>query len=174
MPGGFLQAVAEARGFYAGTRSDSEAVFLHLTTAIRPASRQLLVLHAEQGWRRRAPLGDDFDLGLDRGPRGYGSHAFTGDRVVFATAEWRWVVVPELARMIGIGLATFADYGGAWFAGEARRTGTSFGVGLRLDFTRSGDPSVVRIDLAHHSPTNGDSGGWVVVVGKGFAFTTEP
>jgi len=28
---------------------------------------------------------------------------------------------------------------------DARRTGESFGVGVRLDFTRSGDPSVVRI-----------------------------
>jgi hypothetical protein len=174
LPGGFVQAVAEARGFYTDAGLDSGVVSVGLTAAIRPASRQLLVLHGEQGWLRHPPLGDDFDLGLDRGPRGYGAHAFTGSRVVFGTVEWRWVVVPELARIIGIGLATFADYGGAWFAGDARRTGGSFGVGLRLDFTRSSDPSVVRIDLAHRSRTDNDPGGWAVVVGKGFAFSSEP
>jgi hypothetical protein len=174
MPGGFLQAWADARGFSTQAGIDSGVVSVGLTAAIRPASGQLLVLHAEQGWRRHPPLGDDFDLGLDRGPRGYGAHAFTGDRMVFNTVEWRWAAVPELARIVGIGLATFVDFGGAWFAGDARRAGSSFGVGLRLDFTRSSDPSVVRIDLAHRSRSDNDPGGWAVVVGKGFAFSTEP
>jgi hypothetical protein len=174
LPGGFVQALAEAHGFYTDAGLDSGAVSVGLTAAVRPASRQLLVLHGEQGWLRNPPLGDDFDLGLERGPRGYGSHAFTGSRIVLGTVEWRWVVVPELAKTIGIGLATFADFGGAWFAGDARRTGSSFGVGLRLDFTRSSDPSVVRIDLAHRSRSDNDPGGWAVVVGKGFAFSTEP
>jgi hypothetical protein len=174
LPGGFVQAVAEARGFYTDAGIDSGAVSVDLTAAVRPASRQLLVVHGEQGWLRHPPLGDDFDLGLDRGPRGYTAHAFTGSRVVFATVEWRWVVVPELGRIVGIGLATFADYGGAWFAGEARRTGESFGAGLRLDFTRSSSPSVVRIDLAHRSRTDSDPGGWAVVVGKGFDFSSAP
>ena len=174
LPGGFVQAIAEARAFYSRTRIDSGLVSLGFTAGIRPASRHLLVLHEEQGWRRNPPLGDDFDLGLDRGPRGYGSHAFTGDRQVFGTVEWRWAAIPELARMLGIGLATFADFGGAWFAGDPRRTGTSVGVGLRLDFTRSSDPSVVRLDLVRRSRTNTDPGGWAVVVGKGFAFSTEP
>jgi hypothetical protein len=172
--GGFVQAVAAAHGFYTDAGVDSGAVTVGLTAAIRPASRQLPILHGEQGWLRHPPLGDDFDLGLDRGPRGYGAHAFTGSRVVFGTVEWRWVIVPELGRIVGIGLATFADYGGAWFAGDDRRTGDSFGVGLRLDFTRSSDPSVVRIDLAHRSRTDSDPGGWAVVVGKGFAFSSEP
>jgi hypothetical protein len=174
LPAGFVQAVAEARGFYTAAGMDSGMVSVGLTAAIRPASRQLLVLHGEEGWRRHPPLGDDFDLGLDRGPRGYGAHAFTGSRVVFGTVEWRWVVVPELARVVGIGLAAFADFGGAWFAGDRRRTGGSLGVGLRLDFTRSSDPSVVRIDLAHRSRADNDPGGWAVVLGKGFAFSTAP
>ena len=174
LPGGFVRAVTEARGFYTSDRADSEVVTVGVTAAVRPASRQLLVVHGEQGWLRHPPLGDDFDLGLDRGPRGYGAHEFTGDRVVFGTVEWRWVIVPELARVIGIGLATFADYGGAWFAGDPRRTGGSFGVGLRLDFTRSSEPSMVRIDLAHRSRNDNDPGGWALVVGKGFAFSSEP
>jgi hypothetical protein len=174
LPAGFVQAIAEARGFYTAAGMDSGLVSIGLTAAIRPASRLLLVVHGEEGWLRHPPLGDDFDLGLDRGPRGYGAHAFTGSRVVLGTVEWRWVVVPELARMLGIGLATFADFGGAWFAGEPRRTGASVGVGLRLDFTRSSDPSVVRIDLAHRSRADNDPGGWAVVLGKGFAFSTAP
>jgi hypothetical protein len=173
LPGGFVLASAEARGFYTASGIDSGMVSVGVTAAIRPASRQLLVLHGEQGWRRSPPLGDDFDLGLDHGPRGYGTHAFTGDRMVFGTVEWRWVVAPELAKVIGIGLAAMGDYGGAWFAGETRRTGSSVGVGLRLDFTRSSDPSVVRIDLTHRSRTDSDPGGWAVVVGKGFAFSAE-
>ncbi|MGH7512798.1 MAG: hypothetical protein ACREOQ_07745 [Gemmatimonadales bacterium] len=174
VPGGFMQVVAEARGFYPSAGLDSGLVAVSLTAAFRPAARHLLVLHGEQGWRRHPPVGDDFDLGLDRGPRGYDAHAFTGDRLVFATAEWRWVVASELAGFLGIGLATFADYGGAWFAGDPRRTGASVGAGLRLDFTRSGDPSLVRIDLAHRFDGAGEPAGWVLVVGKGFAFSTAP
>jgi len=174
LPRGFMQAVAEVREFHAAAGLDSGLATIGLTAAIRPASRHLLVLHGERGWRWNPPLADDFDLGLDRGPRGYGAHAFTGDRLAFATVEWRWVMVPELARVLGIGLATFADYGGAWFAGDPGRTGGSFGAGLRLDFTRSGSPSVVRIDLAHRSAAAGEPAGWVLVVGKGFTFSTAP
>jgi hypothetical protein len=174
LPAGFVQAVAEARGFYTGAGNDSGVVSVDVTAAFRPVARQLLVVHGERGWLRHPPVGDDFDLGLDRGPRGYPAHAFTGSRLVFGTVEWRWVVVPELARIVGIGVATFADYGGAWFAGDARRTGESFGMGLRLDFTRSSAPSVVRIDLAHRSRTDNDPGGWAVVVGKGFDFSSAP
>jgi hypothetical protein len=174
LPGGFVRATAEARGFYPSAGSDSAAATLGITAAFRPARRHLLVLHGEQGWRRHPPLGDDFDLGLDRGPRGYGAHAFTGDRLMFATVEWRWVVASELARLVGVGLATFADYGGAWFAGEPRRTSGSFGAGVRLDFTRSSDPNVVRIDLAHRPAGPDGPAGWVLVVGKGFSFSTTP
>jgi len=174
LPGGFIQAVAEVREFHPSAGLDSGLATVGLTAALRPASRHLLVLHGERGWRWNPPLADDFDLGLDRGPRGYAGHAFTGDRLVFATVEWRWVVVPEVARVLGIGLATFADYGGAWFAGDPRQTGGSFGAGVRLDFTRSGSPNVVRIDLAHRSAAGGEPAGWVLVVGKGFAFSTTP
>ena len=171
---GFVQATGEARGFYPTAGTDSALVRVGLTAAVHPAPRHLLVLHADEGWRRHPPLGDDFDLGLDQGPRGYGAHAFTGDRLIFATVEWRWVLVPELARLLGVGLATFADYGGAWFAGDPRATGASFGAGLRLDFTRSGSPNLVRVDLARRAARAGEPAGWVLVVGKGFAFTTGP
>ena len=115
--------------------------------------------------------GEEFDLGLTRGPRAFPQHAFTGDRGVMSTAEYRWTAIPELAKLIGIGVAAFVDYGGAWYGGSPKRTGTDAGVGLRVGSARF--PSIngaARIDMAYRFANDVEQAGWVLVLGTGFVF----
>jgi hypothetical protein len=46
-------------------------------------------------------------------------------------------------------------------------------VGLRLGASRSSDTDALRFDLARRFANDVDRGGWVVTVGKGFAFSAS-
>ena len=99
------------------------------------------------GWRIRCPARSSIS-GWAPGPRAFRSHAFTGDRSYFGTAEYRVTVVDDFLGMIGLGIAGFVDHGGAWYAGSPRRTGWDAGIGLRLGASRSTDTDALRFDLA--------------------------
>jgi hemolysin activation/secretion protein len=129
-------------------------------------------MHIEGGWLRNPVPGEEFDFGLGTGPRAFGNHAFTGDRSIFATAEYRYTVVDNLGGMLGLGIAGFVDHGGAWYAGSRRRVGWDAGVGLRVGASRASDTPALRFDLARRFANDAEPAGWVLTVGKGFAFST--
>jgi hypothetical protein len=174
LPGGFAYLDAAANGLYTTAGLDSGSVQLAGTIVLQPGPRHVAVLHLEGGWLKNPVPGEEFDFGLGSGPRAFGSHAFTGDRSVFATAEYRYTVVENLAGLVGIGLAGFVDHGGAWYAGSRRRLGWDAGVGLRVGASRSTDTPALRFDLAHRFANDVESAGWVLTVGKGFAFAGSP
>jgi hypothetical protein len=171
LPGGFAYLDAIADGLYTAAGLDSGAVQLAGTVVLQPAARHVAVLHLEGGWLKDPVAGEEFDLGLGSGPRAFGSHAFTGDRSIFATAEYRYTVVDDLGGVVGLGIAGFVDHGGAWYSGSPRRVGWDAGVGLRVGASRSSDTPALRFDLARRFATDVDPAGWVLTVGKGFAFT---
>jgi hypothetical protein len=171
IPSGFAYIDAVANGLYTGAGLDSGAVQLAGTVVLQAGARHVGVLHVEGGWLKDPVPGEEFDLGLGSGPRAFGSHAFTGNRSVFATAEYRYTVVDDLWGMVGLGLAGFVDHGGAWYAGSRRRLGWDAGVGLRVGASRSSDTPALRFDLARRFANDVEGAGWVVTVGKGFAFT---
>jgi hypothetical protein len=171
LPGGFAYFDAVANGLYTSAGLDSGSVQLSGTVVLQPHHRHVAVLHLEGGWLKNPVPGEEFDLGLGSGPRAFGSHAFTGDRSIFATAEYRYTVVDDLAGLLGLGVAGFVDHGGAWFAGSRRRTGWDAGVGLRVGASRSTDTPALRFDLARRFATDVEPAGWVLTVGKGFAFS---
>ena len=171
LPAGFAYIDALANGLFTGVGLDSGAVQLAGTVVLQPAARHAAVFHAEGGWLEDPVAGEEFDLGLGSGPRAFGSHAFTGDRSFFVTAEYRYTVVDDLWGMLGLGLAGFVDHGGAWYSGSPRRVGWDAGVGLRLGASRSTDTPALRFDLAHRFANDVEPAGWVITVGKGFAFT---
>jgi hypothetical protein len=171
MPGGFAYIDAVANGLFTSAGLDSGAVQLAGTVVLQPAPRHVAVFHAEGGWLEDPVPGEEFDLGLGSGPRAFGSHAFTGDRSFFGTAEYRYTIVDDLWGLVGLGIAGFVDHGGAWYAGEPRRVGWDAGVGVRLGASRSTDTPAVRFDLAHRFANDVDPAGWVLTVGKGFAFS---
>lgn len=173
-PGGLAYADLTASGLYTPTGLDSGQVLLGGTVAFLPSTRHQLVLHGEWGALQHPLPGTEFDLGLGAGPRAFTQHAFTGDREYFATAEYRLTVTPELFKVVGVGLAAFVDRGGAWWSGDPHRAGWDYGVGLRLGASRAPELDANRIDLAWRAAQPGLPGGWVLAVGKGFAFAAGP
>jgi hypothetical protein len=171
IPGGFAFLDALANGLYTSAGLDSGSVQIAATTVFQPGPRHMAVFHAEAGWLKNPLPGEEFDQGLGSGPRAFGSHAFTGDRSVFLSAEYRLTLADDLFRMVGLGVAGFVDHGGAWYAGARRRTGWDAGVGLRVGASRSSDTDALRFDLAHRFANDVEPSGWVLTVGKGFAFS---
>ena len=171
VPRGFAYVEALAGGLYNTAGLDSGSVQVAGTLVLKPRPGHVAVLHAETGWIEN-PLPDaEFDLGLGTGPRAFRSHAFTGDRMVFATAEYRVTVAEDFLGLAGLGIAGFVDHGGAWYAGSRRRLGWDAGVGLRLGASRSSDTEALRFDLARRFANDAEDAGWVMTVGKGFVFS---
>ena len=170
VPGGFGYLEALAGGLYDRSGLDSGSVQLAATAVVQPGPHQVGIVHVEGGWLKNPVAGAEFDLGLGIGPRAFRSHAFTGDRSYFGTAEYRVTVADDFLGMIGLGIAGFVDHAGAWYAGSPRRTGWDAGVGLRLGASRSTDTESLRFDLARRFRNDVDRPGWVVTVGKGFLF----
>lgn len=168
--GGFARASLDANGLYTSRGLDSGSVQLQGTVAVMPGSRHLLVLHGTVGAIRQPIAGSEFDLGLGAGPRGFRQHAFTGDRMIFTTAEYRYGLADDFLKVAEVGLAAFIDYGGAWYNGSGRRTGWDAGVGLRLGTSRAPDLEANRLDLVYRSGNDREPAGWVFVVAKGFTF----
>jgi Omp85 superfamily domain len=171
---GFLFLDLRANGLYDAGGLDSGSVVVGGTMVLQPGARHTMVLHGDVGWIENPLPGEEFDLGLGTGPRAFRSHSFTGDRTFYTTAEYRYTVKEELWKVVGIGLAGFVDYGGAWYDGAARRTGWDAGVGLRLGASRASGVEAIRIDLAHRFANDVEDSGWILVVGKGLTFSTTP
>jgi hypothetical protein len=174
LPAGFAYFDVVANGLYTAAGLDSGSVQLGATVVLQPGSRHVAVMHIEGGWLKNPTPGEEFDLGLGSGPRAFGSHAFTGDRSFFGTAEYRYTIVDDLWGLMGLGVAGFVDHGGAWYAGSRRRSGWDAGVGLRMGASRSTDTPALRFDLARRFANDIEPAGWVITVGKGFTFTSSP
>lgn len=132
-----------------------------------------MIAHGWMGWLHNPRPGGEFDLGLGVGPRGYRLHSFTGDRGMFATAEYRYMAAENFLNLADMGIAGFVDYGGAWYAGEPRRLGWDFGVGLRIGTSRSTDLLLNRFDLVRRVGNEQEPSGWVIVIGKGLVFSSR-
>ena len=167
---GYIDLNAHGRLTSAGL--DSGAVQAGATVVYSPMRHHALIAHTWMGWLANPRPGGEFDLGLGLGPRAFRLHAFTGDRGVFSTGEYRVVVAQDWLKVLDLAVAGFADYGGAWYHGSTKRTGWDAGVGIRLGPSRSTDLSLSRIDLAWRGPSGEDPGGWVVVIGRGLVFST--
>jgi hypothetical protein len=166
LPGGFATLRAQATGLVYGDGLDSGTVRLSGTWFVQPVPRHAVTLLAQAGWQKNAVPGEEFDLGLGRGPRAFYAHAFTGDRFVNLTAEYRWTLAEDLWSVMGFGLAGFVDHGGAWYDGSPRRTGTDAGLGIRLGPSRTAEGGTLSIDLARRFATDAQSAGWAVVVSR--------
>ena len=171
---GFVRASAAAQGLFgSGAELDSGSVRLAATAAWLPSPRHMAVLHASGGLIRRPLPGSEFDLGLGAGPRGFRQHAFTGDRMYFVSGEYRYGLAPDFLKVVDLGVAAFADLGGAWWSGDDPRSGWDAGIGLRLGTSRSPDVEANRIDLVYRSGNSRQPAGWLLVVAKGFAFSGD-
>lgn len=169
---GFASLALAAHGLFTSAGLDSGSVHLSSTAAWLPSPRHLAVVHVAAGAISDPLPGTEYDLGLGAGPRGFRQHAFTGDRMFFATAEYRYGLAPDFLRVVDVGIAAFADVGGAWYLGSPSRSGWDAGIGLRLGASRAPDLEANRIDLVYRSGNSREPAGWVLVVAKGFAFAS--
>src|SRR5207249_1927474 len=143
-PGGFAVLHAAASEVFTTGVPDSGRVAGALTVASQNLRNQTLILHVEGAQLRRAKPGSEFDLwNSQNGPRVFGIHEFTGTRRVWLALEDRLLVADDLWGLMGVGVAPFLDYGGAWYADEPARMGGAVGLSLRIGPTRA-----VRGDVA--------------------------
>jgi hypothetical protein len=167
----FAVGTVRASGLWSGGALDSGTATIAGTVVWQPDARQTIVAYGNAGWDRDPWPGEEFDLGLVRGPRAFPLHAFTGDRQRFAMVEYKYTIPRVFAQTAVVALAAFAESGGAWFAGDRPRWGHDAGLGLRFGSTRT--PQAVgstRIDLAYRLADDRQPAGFVVVVGSGFPF----
>ena len=171
-PRGFALLRGQANGIYTGAGLDSGRVRAGVTVASQNLPRQTLILHLEGGALERTRPGSEFDLWLDkRGPRVFGVHEFTGTRMAWLALEDRILVTDELWGLVGVGLAPFLDWGGAWYADEGSRLGGDVGIALRLGPTRAVRGDVGEIALGYRFGAGFRPGSrWAVAVRKGVAF----
>ncbi len=170
-PKGFAQLTARVNGLASAGAIDSGTAVVSGTVALQPHPQHLLVAFSSLGWDKNPYPGEEFDLGLSRGPRGYQLHAFTGDRQRYSVVEYRWTVFPQIAKSFAAGVALFAETGGAWFNGSPRRDGKDAGIGLRTAPIRSAaNIGASRFDLVRRFKTDREPAGWLFVVGTGFTF----
>jgi hypothetical protein len=171
IPHGFATLVGRMNGLASGGVADSGTASLAATVALQPHPLHLLVAFSTMAWERNPYPGEEFDLGLSRGPRAFQAHAFTGDRQRYSMIEYRWTVLPSIGKSLAAGVAVFGETGGAWFNGSARRDGKDAGVGLRFAPLRSpANVGATRVDLVRRFASDRVVAGWVVVVGTGFTF----
>jgi hypothetical protein len=169
--GGYALVRAEAHGMFVRSGLDSA----QLTGAINAVSQnipgQTLVFHLEGGNRRNATPGTEFDLWRDGiGPRLFGAHEFTGTRMSWFAAEDRILVTDELWGLLGVGVAPFVDWGGAWFKGDPRRLGGDAGVALRLGPTRSIRGDVAEVAFGYRWGAGFTGKRLALTVRTGFAY----
>ena len=120
-------------------------------------------------------LDPEFQLsrGAESGLRGYPVRQFTGSRSLLLTAEKRFFIADDVARIASIGLAAFFDAGYAWPEGERLRLAdlkSDVGVGLLIGRNRLASRRGLRFDLAYAlQPLTGRSP-WLFSVGSRIGF----
>lgn len=168
---GFFIFSGISDGLITAAGVDSGGTVLNATVSWNPDSSSLLVLHGSGGVLTNPAPGYEFDLGLTSGPRAFGVHSFTGNRSFFTSAEVRQLLWPRLLGVVSLGVAAYVDYGGAWWSGSPTRTGTDVGVGLRIAQPRSSRGIISRVDLSWRFANDAVGAGWVISLGRGFAFS---
>lgn len=169
IPFGFARFGVRGSMLQTSEGTDSATFDAAATLVGQRGERHLLVLHGSGGVQRNLVPGREFDLGLSAGLRAYPAHAFTGDRFFILAGEYRVLAWPRLFGLVGVGAAAFVGHAGAWDGGSPRRTGTEFGVGLRVASLREAG-GIWRLDLSRRLAGSGFGGGFVASLGRGFVF----
>ena len=168
---GFAVLRGAANGVYGANGLDFGRVAGSLTVASQNLRRQTLLFHVEGRALRRPKPGAEFDLWLmQKGPRVFGIHQFTGTRMVWLVLEDRVLVSDELWGLVGVGVAPFLDYGGAWYADERARLGGDVGLSLRFGPTRAVRGDVGEFAIGYRFGQGVTGSRWGVSIRKGLAF----
>lgn len=168
--GSFFRLALDGHAIFQGGAADSGAVRASGTFVLKELPRQTFIAHVAAGALKDPVPGAEFDLGLREGPRGFGVHAFTGTRMAWVMAEHRLYLVDDWLGLLGLGVAVFADYGGAWYAGEARRMGGDVGLGFRFGASHALRSAIARLDLAYRYGDGLRGDRWTIIFGRAARF----
>lgn len=167
---GLVLLRADAHGVFGAAGLDSGQTHASLDLANLAFSRQAILLHLEGAEMKGQPPGTAFDPWATlNGPRGFGAHVFTGTRLVYAMLEDRILVADELWGVLGVGVAPYLEYGGAWYGGEPTRLGGDVGLALRLGSPRSVRGDVGEFAISYRYRRFTGEGPWALTVRKSFA-----
>ena len=168
-PGGFVTFGVRSNGLFTGAGVDSARIRGGITVASQNIPSQTIILHFEGGALRMPRPGAEFDPWQDQsGPRLFPAHAVTGTRTVWFTFEDRILVTDEAWGLVGVGVAPYFDWGGAWYDDEAMRVGGDVGISTRLGPTRAVRGEVTEFAFGYRFGVGID--GWAVTIRRGIAF----
>ena len=166
--GGFAVVRGASNGVFTAGAPDSGRVSGALTVASQNVPRHTVILHLEGARLRRPKFGEEFDLWTTQnGPRVFGIHQFTGSRMAWLALEDRILITDEAWGLMGVGVAPFVDYGGAWFPPEAPRLGGDVGLSLRIGPTRAVRGDVAEFALGYRFGQGFAGSRWGFAVRKG-------
>ncbi len=169
-PIGFIRGQVSAGGLFTDAGLDSGSVVMSLTFGAQPLERHATVLNIMGGAQKNPPPGQEFDLGFQVPPRSWEPHSFVGTRILLGSFEHRWYIWDSIFNLVGLGLAFFVDYGGAWYPDQSARFGGNIGVGLRTGGTLSAGARHARFDLGYRFGDDIVGDRWVFSFGPGFTF----
>lgn len=159
-----------ASGLFNSVGLDSGRVVASVTGGVVSGNRHATLLHIEGGLLNSPAPGQEFDLGFSVPPRSFEPHAFVGTRSLWGTLEHRWYALPRILDQFGAALATYFDFGGAWYGDQDSRWGSEIGIGLRTSSRLAPDAESSRIDLGYRLGPGVEGSRFVLTVGTGFAF----
>lgn len=163
-------AGVRAHGVLTGGGVDSGRVAVRLALAAFPP-RQSVLMAADGAVARGVAPGGEYDLWQQRtGPRLFGAHSFTGTRAYAATIEDRIALADQVLGLLSVGLAPFLDIGGAWYAGDAQRSGGNAGLALRIGPTRAATGEVFELAGGWRWSSDRSTEGWAISFGTAYRF----
>jgi hypothetical protein len=170
-PRGFAVLRGGANGVFTAAGTDSTRIAGAFTVASQALKDQTVIVHLEGARLERPKPGNEFDLWLmQTGPRVFGIHQFTGTRMAWLAIEDRVLVADEVWGLLGVGVAPFLDYGGAWYGDEPARLGGDVGVSLRIGPTRAVRGDVAELAVGYRFGKGFTGNRWGVAIRKGIVY----
>lgn len=150
---------------------DSTRTQAQITVVSQDVRSHTLIAHVEGGIVTHPKPGTEFDPWLvQRGPRLFGIHDFTGTRMTWLAFEDRILVADNIFGLMAFGLAPFVDYGGAWYGNETARQGGDAGLALRIGPTRAVRGEAAEFAFGYRFGQGVLGKRWALTVRKGFSF----
>jgi len=175
--GGFITLRLRTNALFTGSDVDSARIRGGVTIASQNIASQTIILHLEGGALRYPRPGAEYDPWEDQsGPRLFPAHAVTGDRTIWFGFEDRILVTDEAYGLLGIGLAPYVDWGGAWYQTDPKSLGGDAGISLRLGPTRAVRGEVTEFAVGYRwleQPAGlppYDINGWALTIRRGIVF----
>jgi len=168
-----LKGIVDGDALFTSAGLDSGRVVATGTVAIRVAERHATFAQVSGGMIESGAPGSEFDLGFEILPRMWGPHAFVGTRSVRFTLEHRFFAFDSILEIVGLGLAGFVDYGGAWYASDDPRMGGNAGLSIFFGSPMSSLAQVNHISMGYRFGGDlGESGSrrWSFSAGSGIIF----